>query len=455
MTLSESPYLVDSSSVSDTSKAGNGTAGEPCHKRCGSGPHYNNNVATDYDKYKAKHPGAKLIGIDGKWYDVTAFIDKHPGGPVIEQFLGKDATPVFRGFHERDVLKYRTPVGSYERNMNHPAAKAFADLHTFFLEHGFFQTSLSWYAMKFSVSLILITLVHVLVMGCTAWYWHFLATIFLAAFWQQCGFFMHDFMHNHFTHKRRIDQKLGTFFGTLCFGVSASWWRDEHFIHHALTNTLDVLTNFRDPQMTEPVWAQNKKLFPFYKTKIQQLAIRLQHITFIPLCVCAGRVGIIVDSFKQEKRPSEWLAFALHWCWMVHLLSYLPSWQAVFLFYLGASILEGVLHIQLLLSHYAKPWYELPQVCDTTDWYHMQVECNINIVTPLWLDWFHGGLNFHIEHHLYPTMPRHNYRAASKHIKRVCQDLGLRYDECGWFEAVSKTLQCLKKMSKHFTLDPR
>ena len=48
----------------------------------------------------------KVIGIDGIWYDVTTFITRHPGGEVLEHFLGEDATDVFRSIrHRSSVLK--------------------------------------------------------------------------------------------------------------------------------------------------------------------------------------------------------------------------------------------------------------------------------------------------------------------------------------------------------------
>lgn len=34
-------------------------------------------------------PGRKLVGVDGAWYDVTDFIPRHPGGPIIEEFIGR------------------------------------------------------------------------------------------------------------------------------------------------------------------------------------------------------------------------------------------------------------------------------------------------------------------------------------------------------------------------------
>lgn len=47
--------------------------------------------------------------------------------------------------------------------------------------------------------------------------------------------------------------------------MSARWWKQEHTVHHALTNTVDYGKGFVDPQAIEDVWAQNEKLLPFFK----------------------------------------------------------------------------------------------------------------------------------------------------------------------------------------------
>ena len=52
----------------------------------------------------------KYIGYKGLWYDITVFIKRHPGGNVIEKFVGQDATHVIETAHGKDVLKRRRPV---------------------------------------------------------------------------------------------------------------------------------------------------------------------------------------------------------------------------------------------------------------------------------------------------------------------------------------------------------
>ena len=55
---------------------------------------------------------------------------------------------------------------------------------------------------------------------------------------------------------------------------------------------------------------------------------------------------------------------------------------------------------------------------------------------PFWR-WFTGGLNFHIEHHFFATMPRRNYPVISAEIQAFCKDHGLPYHTCSVFEALA------------------
>lgn len=61
----------------------------------------------------------------------------------------------------------------------------------------------------------------------------------------------------------------------------------------------------------------------------------------------------------------------------------------------------------------------------------------MNWSCPAWLDWLHGGLQFQIEHHLFPSLPRHNLRQASLLVRPLCQDMGLPY-HCPSFFGVNQ-----------------
>lgn len=228
---------------------------------------------------------AKLVGVNGYWYDVTSFIEKHPGGPVISQFIGQDCTTVFQAHrHPESALKHRKPVGIYKRNNWAEADADFACLVKRCEERGWYETDWSFYLQKS----ILIACTFAMLWTCfccfDAWYMHYAGAVCLFFLWQQSGYLMHDFMHGQVfrssEHKDKgtvaiwswfglsrtlLDRLGGMFFGTVLFGMSAHWWQEEHVFHHGLTNVVDAEQHFADPQMLENVWAQSALLFPLFK----------------------------------------------------------------------------------------------------------------------------------------------------------------------------------------------
>ena len=179
------------------------------------------NKAAKSVPYMEKPPeNMKCLGINGYWYNIGSFIKKHPGGPVIEEFVGYDATDAYRSFHKSDVLKERhfRPIGYYNKDW-FEFNKAMSKLHDDLLEEGFYKVNYNWYALKFSLTFLYISLVFLIV----AFYGHSWIALSLAApllsfFWQQNGFLMHDLMHTQVSHDRNIDEMLGVWTGTVCIG---------------------------------------------------------------------------------------------------------------------------------------------------------------------------------------------------------------------------------------------
>lgn len=72
----------------------------------------------------------------------------------------------------------------------------------------------------------------------------------------------------------------------------------------------------------------------------------------------------------------------------------------------------------------------------------MDVEC------PEWMDWFHGGLQFQTIHHLFPRMPKHNLRTASKRVQAWCAEVGERYEIYGFVECNGRVLGRLEEVAR-------
>eukprot|EP00298_Acanthocystis_sp_HF-20_P016453 c21485_g2_i1.p1 GENE.c21485_g2_i1~~c21485_g2_i1.p1 ORF type:complete len:443 (+),score=141.42 c21485_g2_i1:135-1463(+) len=398
-----------------------------------------------------KNEDKKYIGIDGKWYDITTLANNHPGGNIILEYINKDATQVFHSFHNPNILNHFRIVGTYDPQLSPIDQDLLSLLKSFWLE-GLFEPNFNWILSKIAFCMSLILIVFTCVIFGVQIESNFLkfliGPIFLSLFWQQSGFLMHDTLHNQIFKKRWKNELLGSFFGTVCFGVSSTWWKDEHNEHHVFTNTVVSNIGSSDPQMKEDIWAQDKKLFQFFPKPILKIIIKIQKYIFLPILIFIGRFAIIIDSYiNSEIQIKQIIPILIHWIWTLYLLSYFPTKSQSFLFYWIASIFQGGLELQLLLSHYTQPWEE-KEASKLKSFYQRQIFVTKDISCPVWMDWLHGGLNFHIVHHLFPLLPRHNLRKATEKLYQICEKHKLQYKRENWSYAVWDTLRHLGEMQK-------
>merc|ERR1711904_701450 len=111
----------------------------------------------------------------------------------------------------------------------------------------------------------------------------------------------------------------------------------------------------------------------------------------------------------------------------------------------GAYAASGILHVQIVLSHWSMDTYRgSPYTSKDTEWYLMQLRTTMNVATWEWFDYAHIGLQFQIEHHLFPRLPRHNLRRARTLVKAVCEKHDIHYHEPGFFEGNLEMWRALK-----------
>jgi len=399
----------------------------------------------------------KRIGIDGVWYDVSNFINRHPGGDVIEEYVGRDASSVFRIFHDPKILKNHQSKKqkTYEMQSENPTSMSaeeieYRKLEEWFRENGFFETDYIW-LLQYAFALVSGFFVFAyLVMSCDlqkSVFLRILAGLSLGFFWQQNGFFLHDFEHNQYFKSRKLNLILGTICGTVGVGVSGSWWRGEHYDHHLFTLTYMKGKGPTDPQMQETSWILHDPpgRWQIAQDPVLKFLVRFQHLVFLPGCFFLGRPVIMFLAIFDEVNWYEHVAFLIHWGWISFFLSYLPSWSLRIQVWYIAAIYQGFLHVQLLLSHYAEPHIEKEQ--SKFGILRRQAEATLDIITPWWLDWFWGGLNHHLAHHLYTKLPRHRLREATKHVRCLLLKHHIEYKAKPVSEALVYVLRHLKELS--------
>ena len=76
----------------------------------------------------------------------------------------------------------------------------------------------------------------------------------------------------------------------------------------------------------------------------------------------------------------------------------------------------------------------------------MDIDC------PQWLDFFHGGLQFQVVHHLFPRMPRHNLRRTQKLVQEFCADVGIPFALYGFVDGSKQVIGKLDEVARQVAI---
>ncbi|CAJ1461376.1 unnamed protein product [Effrenium voratum] len=415
----------------------------------------------------AKHNTRESIWIivDDLVYDLTRYIDKHPGGPLmIENMAGKDCTDVFANYHSARVYKQMLPpmlIGQATNVTVPPHVQDFRAIRQELLRRGLFETDMRFYAKMAAWLVSLFFLALYLSVGCTSTSSHMAGAAVMGLFWQQLAGIGHDMGHSGITHHFHFDHAFcSSLVGFM--GISVCWWKRNHNTHHIVCNSIE-----HDPDIQHlPALAVSPEIIkkPFFSTYYKEIKaldavarfmVSYEHILFYPIMMVA-RFNLYAQSLIQlfakeplHYRKLELCSFAIYFTWVTALVLSLPTWKETFGWLLVSHAVSGLLHVQICCSHFSMDLYHGHAYNDASDeWYITQLKTTMNFDTPPMFDWVHIGLQFQIEHHLFPRLPRHNLREARRLVREVCAKHQIHYHEPGFFQANWETLKCLWNTAK-------
>jgi len=294
---------------------------------------------------------------------------------------------------------------------------------------------------------------------------HIISGFCLAFFWQQLAFIAHDAGHLAITHNMHIDTLIGIFVADFLGGLSITWWKRNHNVHHIITNAPE-----HDPDIEHmPFFAISHRLLSNLRSTYYDRAMKYDAVArfFIPLqawlyypIMGVARFNLYAMSWDHliaQRGPrkgavwwhwwAEMVGQIFFWWWFGYGVLYctIPTNMDRFVFILVCHAVSAILHIQITLSHFAMstadlgPQESFPQRMLRTT---MDVDC------PQWLDFFHGGLQFQVTHHLFPRMPRHNLREASKLVQEFCAEVGIPYVTYGFASGNGQVVGRLANISR-------
>ena len=152
---------------------------------------------------------------------------------------------------------------------------------------------------------------------------------------------------------------------------------------------------------------------------------------------------------RTKTAAMESALFLLHHFAVGYLFfHFIPFPQSLYLLAAFHALIGIYMGLIFSPNHYGMPILS-PE--NGLDYIHEQISTTRNITPGIFNDSFYGGLNYQIEHHLFPTMPRKNLKRAKKLVREFCRENALTYHETGTFRAFKEILQQLSEVS-HFSL---
>ena len=259
----------------------------------------------------------------------------------------------------------------------------------------------------------------------------------------QVALLAHDVGHRQGYRGRRTNRIARSVFGNLLLFVSHSWWNDKHNQHHATPNHMDS-----DPDIQFPMLVFAAEQIANRKRFWRPL-IAVQAFTLVFLLPFQGLNMRIISlqhlfSGQAEKPVLQGALFAGHIA-AYGVLLYFIGWPWALPFAIVHQATFGLYNSSVFASnHKGMP---LVQEGNRQDFLREQVLTSRNVSGHPLTDFWYGGLNYQIEHHLFPTMPRCNLRKAQPMIEAFCRERGIAYHSTGLFESYKEVLTHLHRES--------
>ncbi len=254
------------------------------------------------------------------------------------------------------------------------------------------------------------------------------------------GGLMHDAGHRAIFNSERNNDIAGYFFGTLAV-IAFAGWKTSHNAHHANPNQED-----EDPNVEIPLLSFN---IDRYKSKkgLAKIIRKYQMYMYYPLVFGVGFGMRIADIFyfKQTFKISKL------WQLEIFLIAFFILYLTPFLFFeplkalivvLVANIVTG-LYFSSIFAPNHKGMYE-PKKGEKLSFLKHQIITSRNIYANPITDYIFMGLNYQIEHHLFPMCPRNKLKLITPYVLQICSEQKLEYSKVSFVRSNQIILQSLR-----------
>jgi len=340
-------------------------------------------------------------------------------------------------------LEYDTSQNPSKEKQQPGPEPLYAELKRIIESHGLLKTQPLFYWYKILAAFLMFVSAWVIFFVADQNWIKLLDAVYLAFATTQLSFLAHDAGHRQiFSSSRRND--IFGLISVLLVGGSYFWWVDTHNKHHSKPNQTP-----HDPAIDYTILAFSHE-DAVRKTGIYRFIVRYQAWLFGPL-MCLYPISIRVDSirfFLRNRYPfrlAETILMATHFLlYFFILFTNLSFWSAI-----SFVLIHGALYGLYITSVFV-PNHMGMQILEPSsdlDFLRHQVVTARNIKGPRFLDFWFGGLNYQIEHHLFPKMARNRLRKAGKIVEDFCRQKSIDYYETSFFRSYLEILRYLRGVS--------
>jgi linoleoyl-CoA desaturase len=267
----------------------------------------------------------------------------------------------------------------------------------------------------------------------------------------------HDANHGAYSRHGLVNRVFGRTLDVM--GVCSFIWRPKHNVgHHTFTNVagVDYDLDFGvlarlSPEQPRRRWHryQHFYLWFFY-------GFLLPKWVFFDDWVILKRRLIGVHTLPEPGRAKlfgfiGWKLFFLAWAIVIPALLH-PLWQVLVFHLVAAFTLGATLGTVFQLAHCTREAeFPEPRAGERieSEWAVHQLATCVDFAPKNGvITWFVGGLNYQVEHHLFPNMPRPSLRTAQRVVRAYCDDRRIAYTETSLFGSYAAALRHLHALGE-------
>jgi len=269
----------------------------------------------------------------------------------------------------------------------------------------------------------------------------------LALLLAQFAFVGHDAGHGTIVRAPALDRAFGQLAMTLVTGVAFDHWIARHRAHHQFCQD-----EARDPDLAVGVVASLTEESGRQKGALGRFMTRYQavHIWLLSLLFAHGMrhlsQAVVLGNPRRHRLDGTMLLlhYAL-WFGVPGALLGVPFLDAFLAYVIPVMLLGPYIAAVFWVNHVGMP---LVRNVESFSFFEHQVVTSRTIINPPAWDWLFGGLNFQIEHHLFPQVPASRLPAVHVIVREHFARHRIAYHGVPWREAVHLIAAHLRRVAR-------